>query len=278
MILLENVSKSFKGRTVLEAVNMRVDAGELVAYLGPNGAGKTTTIRLIAGQLLPDGGTIKISDFDLRRDSLKAKKMSGLVNQHFSLDAELTVRQNLDLHGRLFGMGRAGRHEAIENALRYVEIWDKADRIIRHLSGGEKRRVMIARALMHNPRVILLDEPSVGLDPAIRRRTWALIRKVKESGVTVLLTTHYIEEAEFLADRVIFINKGRIVKEGRPETLMAEVGQWAVDAADNGELFTSYFHSRDEAMAFIAHRESLTIRRVNLEDAYLKVTGSKIEN
>ena len=278
MILLENVSKSFKGRKVLEAVDMRVDAGELVAYLGPNGAGKTTTIRLIAGQLLPDGGTIKIFDFDLRHDSLKAKRMSGLVNQHFSLDAELTVRQNLDLHGRLFGMGRAGRREAIEKALRYVEIWDKADRIIRHLSGGEKRRVMIARALLHNPRVILLDEPSVGLDPAIRRRTWALIRKVKESGVTVLLTTHYIEEAEFLADRVIFINKGRIVKEGRPGTLMAEVGQWAVDAADDGELFTSYFDSRDEAMAFIARRESLTIRRVNLEDAYLKVTGSKIED
>ena len=277
MIHLENVSKSFKGLTVLKAVNIQVNAGELVAYLGPNGAGKTTTIRLIAGQLIPDQGTIKISGFDLRHDSLKAKKMSGLVNQHFSLDVELTVRQNLDVHGRLFGMNRNERHEAIKNALGYVEINDKAERIVRHLSGGEKRKVMIARALLHSPRVILLDEPSVGLDPAIRRRIWALIRKVKESGVTVLLTTHYIEEAEFLADRVIFINNGRIIKEGRPAALMAEVGQWAVDVADNGKLLSGYFNSRNEALAYIAdRRESLTIRRVNLEDAYLKVTGSKI--
>ena len=199
------------------------------------------------------------------------------VSQHLNLDAELSVRENLDIHGRLFGMNASERKEGITSLLETVEMAHKVDVLTKTLSGGEKRRIMLARALLHKPRILFLDEPTVGLDPLIRRKLWGLIKRIQQEGTTILLTTHYIEEAEFLADRVIFLDKGRIVAEGTPNALMNRIGQWALDVQCNGLLTTRYFNERDEAARETTQEQGTsTVRRVNLEDVFLSITGRKV--
>jgi len=187
--------------------------------------------------------------------------------QTINLDQELSVWENLDLHGRLFGMGRVERRKRITHLLAYVDLinWKRA--LVKQLSGGMKRRLIIARALLHAPAILFLDEPTVGLDAEIRRRIWALIKNAQQDGTTIFLTTHYIEEAEFLADRVAFLNEGRIVTIDTPQNLMARIGVWAIDRMDDGNIKTVYFKSRQEADAFVMMQKgSFTVRRVNLED------------
>ena len=248
-----------------------------MAYLGPNGAGKTTTVRILSGQARADGGTVKLAGRNLTEHPLEAKALCGVVSQHLNLDAELSVRENLDIHGRLFGMNASERKEGITSLLETVEMTHKVDVLTKTLSGGEKRRIMLARALLHKPRILFLDEPTVGLDPLIRRKLWGLIKRIQQEGTTILLTTHYIEEAEFLADRVIFLDKGRIVAEGTPNALMNRIGQWALDVQCNGLLTTRYFNERDEAARETTQEQGTsTVRRVNLEDVFLSITGRKV--
>lgn len=277
MIQTENITKSFGRTCVLSGINLHVRERELVAYLGPNGAGKTTTVRILSGQARADGGTVNLAGRDITRHPLEAKALCGVVSQHLNLDAELSVQENLDIHGRLFGMGASERKEGIANLLGIVEMEHKLDVLTKTLSGGEKRRIMLARALLHRPRILFLDEPTAGLDPIIRRKLWGLIKRIQQEGTTVLLTTHYIEEAEFLADHVVFLDKGRIVAEGTPHDLVNRIGQWALDVQHNGLLTTRYFSHRNEA-AETATREhgSSTVRRVNLEDVFLNITGCKV--
>ena len=247
MIQTEHITKSFGRTHILSGISLHVRDRELVAYLGPNGAGKTTTVRILSGQARADGGTVKLAGRNLTEHPLEAKALCGVVSQHLNLDAELSVRENLDIHGRLFGMNASERKEGITSLLETVEMAHKVDVLTKTLSGGEKRRIMLARALLHKPRILFLDEPTVGLDPLIRRKLWGLIKRIQQEGTTILLTTHYIEEAEFLADRVIFLDKGRIVAEGTPNALMNRIGQWALDVQCNGLLTTRYFNERDEA-------------------------------
>ena len=203
MIQTEHITKSFGRTRILSGISLHVRDRELVAYLGPNGAGKTTTVRILSGQARADGGTVKLAGRNLTEHPLEAKALCGVVSQHLNLDAELSVRENLDIHGRLFGMNASERKEGITSLLETVEMAHKVDVLTKTLSGGEKRRIMLARALLHKPRILFLDEPTVGLDPLIRRKLWGLIKRIQQEGTTILLTTHYIEEAEFLADRVI---------------------------------------------------------------------------
>lgn len=277
MIEARELIKSYGSKTAVDGVSFRVEPGELFAYLGPNGSGKTTTIRLLTGLSRPDRGQALTNGFDMARQPVEAKRQNGLVPQAMNLDAELTVFENLDIHGRLFAMDRPARRRRIAELLDYVEMADRAESRVKELSGGQKRRVMIARALLHEPRTLFLDEPTVGLDPAIRRRIWSLIRQVRESGMTVFLTTHYIEEAEFLADRVAFLDKGRMVALGPPREHMDRIGQWAVDGLENGHIVSRYFASREEAQAAAAGwAGNVTVRRVNLEDAFHALTGRKV--
>jgi ABC-2 type transport system ATP-binding protein len=187
------------------------------------------------------------------------------------------VRENLDIHGRLFAMDKTDRQSRIRELLSYVELGDRQDSLVSSLSGGMKRRVMIARALLHRPKVLFLDEPTAGLDAAIRRRIWALIKRIQHDGTTVFLTTHHIEEAEFLAERVAFVDQGRIITVDSPANLIDGVGAWAVDRLTEDGMQTGYFSVRDDAERTIHdHETSLTIRRVNLEDAFLSMTGKKV--
>lgn len=193
MIHINQLQKSYGKVKAVNGIDLRVEAGELFAFLGPNGAGKTTTIRILTGLTRIGYGEVRIGGHDIIKAPREAKRQCGLVPQHINLDSELSVRENLEIHGRLFGMDSGQRRRKIEELLAYVELLDRIDTLVKQLSGGLKRRLMIARALMHEPKVLFLDEPTVGLDPAIRRRIWSLIKRVQQDGTTIFLTTHYIE-------------------------------------------------------------------------------------
>lgn len=277
VIEIVDLKKDYRKVQALKGISLRVEPGELFAYLGPNGAGKTTTIRILTGLTRPSGGRAYVGGHDVAKEPIKAKRHQGLVPQHVNLDAELTVEENLFIHGRLHGMGREDIGRRIEELLDYVGLKEKRGSLVKRLSGGMKRRLMIARALLHRPAVLFLDEPTVGLDPAIRRRIWTLIKKIQQDGVTVFLTTHYIEEAEFLADRVAFIDEGSIVALETPRHLMDSLGQWAIDCYRDDDMETRYFTDRESARRYAEeHKNGYTLRRVNLEDAFLAYTGKKV--
>lgn len=278
MIRIENLKKSYRSVEALKGIHLEVGPGELFAYLGPNGSGKTTTIRILTGLARADSGDAYLNDYHIERDTLQAKRQCGLVPQTLNLDHELTVYENLDIHGRLFQMDRRRRRQRIDELLDYVEIADRRNSPVKTLSGGLKRRVMVARALMHDPRILFLDEPTVGLDPAIRRRIWSLVKRIQQEGATIFLTTHYIEEAEFLAERVAFLHEGRIVAVDSPRSLMDSLGVWALDELANGEMETRYFQTREEANAHIERQQgSFSLRRVNLEDVFIALTGKRVQ-
>jgi ABC-2 type transport system ATP-binding protein len=277
MIRIQKLTKNYKNVAALKGIDLEVEAGELFAYLGPNGSGKTTTIRILTGLAKRTSGDATLHGFHIERDTLQAKRQCGLVPQTINLDHELTVFENLDLHGRLFNMTRRERSARIDELLEYVEIQDRRDSPVKHLSGGLKRRVMVARALMHSPRILFLDEPTVGLDPSIRRRIWSLIKRIQQNGATIFLTTHYIEEAEFLANRVAFLDEGRIVALDTPQNLMARLGVWALDRVTDGDMETTYFQSREAAKQHISEQKgSFSLRRVNLEDVFIAVAGKRV--
>ncbi|AOY58713.1 ABC transporter ATP-binding protein [Desulfococcus multivorans] len=278
MIRIESLRKDYKNVQALKGVTLHVPEGELFAYLGPNGAGKTTTIRILTGLTRLTGGAAFLNGFHIEKETLAAKRQFGLVPQSANLDQELTVFENLDVHGRLFHMPREERRRKIDELLGYIDLLDRKRTPAKQLSGGMKRRIMIARALVHSPRILFLDEPTVGLDAGIRRRIWALIKKIQQGGTTIFLTTHYIEEAEFLADRVAFLDEGAIVAIDTPPRLISRIGVWAVDRVREGEMETRYFNTREAAKNHVAHQEdSFSLRRVNLEDAFLALTGKKVK-
>jgi ABC-2 type transport system ATP-binding protein len=279
MISVRELRKRYKSVEALSGVSFDVASGEIFAYLGPNGSGKTTTVSILTGLKKASGGTASLNGRSIDKEPVLARTECGLVTQHINLDNELTVAENLDIHGRLFRMTRHDRRNRIDELLEYVELSDRRGALIRELSGGMKRRVMIARALMHRPRILFLDEPTVGLDPTIRRRIWSFIKMAQSKGTTIFLTTHYIEEAEFLADRVAFLDSGRLVALDTPQRLMADFGAWALDEIVDGHIQSAYFKSREEARAQMAQpKDGFTFRRVHLEDAFIALTGKKVES
>ncbi|MCP4117732.1 MAG: ATP-binding cassette domain-containing protein [Desulfobacteraceae bacterium] len=278
MIQVDNLIKNYKTVKALAGVDISVKPGEIFAYLGPNGAGKTTTIRILTGLTQATSGTCVINGFNIEKEVRRAKQQYGLVPQAINLDQELTVRENLVIHGWLYRMKSADISAKIDELLDYVELSEKKDSQVKTLSGGMKRRLMVARALLHGPKVLFLDEPTVGLDPGIRRKIWALIKKIRTTGTTIFLTTHYIEEAEFLADRVAFLDQGRIVALDTPDHLMENLGAWAIDRLVEDGMETVYFKTRHDAERFKTLKsEHFTLRRVNLEDAFLDLTGKKVK-
>jgi len=278
MIRINGLRKRYGDIEALKGIDLHVKAGELFAYLGPNGAGKTTTIRILTGLSKPTSGHAFLDGLHIEKESIKAKTKFGLVMQSINLDQELTVYENLDIHGRLFNMSSKERKRRIEEVLSYVDMLGKKQSLVKSLSGGMKRRLTIARALLHRPQILFLDEPTVGLDAAIRRGIWELIKKRQKQGTTIFLTTHYIEEAEFLADRVAFLDEGKIIVIDTPQNLIARVGTWAIDSIEGGKMNTIYFKTRSKAEKYALKRqETFTLRRVNLEDSFLLLTGKKVQ-
>ncbi|CVK18316.1 ABC transporter ATP-binding protein [Sporomusa sphaeroides] len=277
MIHIANLVKRFGSRTAVDGVSLDISQGEIFGLLGPNGAGKTTMIRMLTMLTRPTAGTLSIQGWQLPQDEQKVKPVIGIVSQHFNLDADLTVRENLELHGRLQHIPLPQRARRIPELLEYVELTERANDKVQALSGGMKRRLMIARALLHEPKVLFLDEPTVGLDPQVRRRLWDLIRRMAHDKLTVMLTTHYIEEAEFLCGRVAILEKGSMIALDSPAALCERLGVYVVEWSMDEGRQTKFFHSREEAAAFAGTLTmTTTIRRSNLEDVFVELTGRKV--
>jgi len=278
MIETNNLTKYFGSLGAVKSVAFSVAPGEVFGLLGPNGAGKTTTIRMLTTLSLPSDGTATVAGFDIIREPLKVKKAIGVVPQTLNLDIDLTAAENLEYHGRLHGMQAKDRVARTEELLRFVGLWEKRDESVEHLSGGLRRRLLIARGLMHRPRVLFLDEPTVGLDPQARRMIWGVIEQLKQEGITVLLTTHYIEEADALCDRVGIMRAGEIIALDTPATLKAQVGVYVLECYGTHAAPGSFFRTRDEALdAGKALGCDLVVRDATLEDVFIKLTGERIE-
>lgn len=211
MIKLENITKKFGDFTATDNLNFEIFRGEVFGLLGKNGAGKTTTIKMLTMQLKPTTGKIFFENMEQSSNELEIKKIIGLVPQHLNFDQDLTVEENLELHARLHHLPKVERKKRIDELLNFVELQSVKNSFIKKLSGGMKRRLLIIRALIHRPKILFLDEPTVALDPQVRRKIWQLIQNLKAQGITIVLTTHYIEEAEFLCDRAAILNCGKLV-------------------------------------------------------------------
>lgn len=277
MIELKGLVKKFGDRVAVNALNLTIEQGQTFGLLGPNGAGKTTTIRILTMLTRATAGTVTINGWNIAEHEQKIKSMIGIVPQHNNLDADLTAQENLELHARLHHMPAAERQKRIAELLAYVELADRAADMVGSFSGGMKRRLMIARALLHRPQVLFLDEPTVGLDPQVRRRLWDLIRRLNGEGLTVLLTTHYIEEAENLCGKVAILEKGNLIALDSPAALCLRLGEYAVEWVHEDEARTRFFSSRSQAAAFAAELAALaTVRKTNLEDVFVELTGRKV--
>ena len=224
IISVQGVNKTYAGGfTALREVDLDIERGEIFALLGPNGAGKTTLISIICGIVNPTGGTVLADGHDIQREYRGARSKIGLVPQELSTDSFESVWATVTFSRGLFG--KAPDPAYIEKILRQLSLWEKKDSRIMALSGGMKRRVMIAKALSHEPKILFLDEPTAGVDVELRRDMWEMVRSLRESGVTIILTTHYIEEAEEMADRIGVINRGQLVLVEEKETLMRKLGK-----------------------------------------------------
>ena len=224
LIKIDNLKKTFQGGLeALKGVNLEIQRGEILALLGPNGAGKTTLINAICGIVLPTSGTISVDGYDVVKDFRKTRSMIGLVPQELHLEAFEKVFQNVSYTRGLYGKKKDPAY--IEKILKDLSLWDKKDSKLRELSGGMKKRALIAKALSHQPKILFLDEPTAGVDINLRRDMWRAVKELKENGVTIILTTHYIEEAEAISDRVSVINNGEIIITDNKNDLMRKMGQ-----------------------------------------------------
>lgn len=281
MIEITELNKHYgppeKKIVAVDNLSLVIERGTVFGLLGPNGAGKTTTIKMLTTITRPDAGKCVIDGFDTLTEPMEIKKRIGVVPQENNLDRELTAYENLLIYGMLHQATEL--KQRIEDSLKMVELWERRDSVVSQFSGGMQRRLLLARALLTEPSVLFLDEPTIGLDPQIRRQLWDIIRKIKIDGRTVVLTTHYIEEAEALCDRIGILSKGRLIALDTPENLKQLVGEYAVDVInDEGRLLQYMFKTRDEAHHKAKELQNgVTIRRSNLEDVFVKLTGGRIE-
>ncbi len=306
VLLARGLTKRFGELPAVDGIDFEVAAGEAFGFLGPNGAGKSSTMRMIACVSPPSAGELRVLGGDPQRDGSAIRARLGVVPQEDTLDVELTVRENLVVHGRYFDLPRRAAGARADELLEFVGLSDKAASKVEPLSGGQKRRLTIARGLVNTPDLLLLDEPTTGLDPQARHVVWDRLYRLKASGVTVVLTTHYMDEAEQLCDRLVVMDNGRIVAEGSPRELVAryssrEVLELRFAAAANGagrpadpatlaglgerveELADRVliYAADGDAAAAEAHRRGLRpaatlIRRASLEDVFLRLTGRSL--
>ena len=302
--------KEYPGKILaVNGIDLAIRANTIYALLGPNGAGKTTTINMLTTLIEPTAGTAKVLGLDVVRQATEVRRNIGVTFQEMVLDDDLTGRQVLDYHGRLYKIGATDRQEKIKELLALAELEEAADRVVKTYSGGMKRRLELVRGLMTEPRILFLDEPTTGLDPQNRSNIWKYIRSLKEkSGLTILLTTHYMEEAEELADNVGIIDYGRIVVEGTPRELIDKMGADTIRIAGKGnndkyikELKSQTYvqsvvdtdgliqigidsgNRRLADMVSMAHRsdftiEDISIAKPSLGNVFLKYTGRKLRD
>jgi ABC-2 type transport system ATP-binding protein len=245
MIQVDGLEKTFGEFTAVAGISFDVRQGEIFAFLGPNGAGKTTTIKMLTTLLRPTRGTLKIDGIDPSAHPQEVRKRFGIVFQDPSLDGDMTAQENMELHGTFYHVPRKIRAERIEYLLRLFELWERRKDQVKLFSGGMKRRLEIARGLLHTPKILFLDEPTLGLDPQTRNQLWTHVKHLNQTeGVTVFLTTHYMDEADRVAQRIAVIDHGRIVAQGTPGELKQQTGK---DSLEEAFLALTGSTIRDEA-------------------------------
>ena len=232
MIRVENLVRQFGDFAAVDRISFEVGAGEIFAFLGPNGAGKTTTIKMLTTLLRPTAGAIEIDGLDVARHPHEVRRRFGIVFQDPSLDGDMTAYENMELHGVFYHVPRKVRAERTERLLRLFELWERRNDLVKMFSGGMKRRLEIARGLLHTPKILFLDEPTLGLDPQTRNQLWTHVKHLNQAeGVTVFLTTHYMDEAERVAQRIAIIDHGKIVALGSPQELKQQTGKESLEEA-----------------------------------------------
>ena len=232
MIRVTNLTKNFGAFAAVRDISFEIKEGEIVAFIGPNGAGKTTTIKMLTTLLKPTSGTIEICGLNPATQPNEVRKLFGIVFQDSSLDDELTAQENMDMHGALYSVPRKVAAERTQRLLKMFDLAERKDEPVKRFSGGMRRRLEIARGLLHTPRILFLDEPTLGLDPQTRNQLWSQVRQLNEAEkVTVFLTTHYMEEAERVASRVFIIDSGKLIAQGSPEELRQQTGTQSLEQA-----------------------------------------------
>ncbi|WAL61117.1 ABC transporter ATP-binding protein [Thermocoleostomius sinensis] len=279
-VCLQNVHKVYNNVPVVNDLSLMIEPGEVFGLLGPNGAGKSTTIRMLTTLTQPTQGEIVVAGYDVVRQPFGAKKQIGVVLQQTSVDLDLSVWENMEFHGRMHHIPNSIRQKEIQRWLEYVELDDRRNDLVKTLSGGMKRRLQIARALLHRPQILFLDEPTVGLDPQTRRRLWEIIKGLNQQGMTILLTTHYMEEVEYLCNRIGIMDSGKLIEVGTLEELRQKHGEGLLMKQNGDRWEYHFFPTLDDAKIFLDQQPDKTgmmVRPSNLEDIFVELTGRNLD-
>ena len=277
MIELKQLTKRFDGFTAVDHLDLTIGTGEFFGLLGPNGAGKTTTISMLSTVLLPTEGEIFLDGKKLDRKASEEKRKLSVITQEYSMRQDMTMEEVMEYQGRLYFLPRKTIRSRTEELLGFAGLLEYRKRAVRHLSGGMKRKLMICRALLTEPEILLLDEPTAGMDALARRQMWDLLRSLHRKNMTIVLTTHYMEEAQALCQRVALIDRGKLQKLDSPENLILELGEFAVDETAEGGSGSVFFRSREEAIAYLSGADrQATLRATTLEDVFVACAGQKL--
>lgn len=288
-VVLQKVSKVYNDVPVVKDLSLQIQRGEIFGLLGPNGAGKSTTIRMLTTLTKPTAGQIEVAEFDVVTQARQVKRSIGVVLQQISVDMDLSVWENMEFHGRLHHLPQPLRQQRIEQYLEYVGLLNRQHDAVRGLSGGMMRRLQIARALLQEPQVLFLDEPTVGLDPQSRRRLWEIIRDLNKQGMTILLTTHYMEEVEALCDRIGIMDRGQLIALGTLEELRQQHGEGLLVKQLEGSRHQDqnalqwdyqFFPTLEAAQSYLdqqSDRVGMMVRPSNLEDIFVELTGRNLD-
>lgn len=278
MLEIIGIEKKFGNKTVLKNINFKVDKGEFFGLLGSNGAGKTTLIKLISTLLLPSAGKILLDGKEITRHNVQLKKRITTVTQEYTLRGDMTVDEIMEYQGRLYQIPREQRKKDSQNLLEFCGLMEHRKKRVRELSGGMKRKLMLCRALLPKPELVLLDEPTVGLDPFSRRQMWDLISSLNQQGMTFILTTHYMEEAQMLCQRITLIDQGKLLEIAPPLEMINQLGNIAVEVVTPGGRQQAYFKNRELALAYAKKlSDPFTLRQTNLEDVFIRRLGRGLE-
>lgn len=277
MIELKNLTKQFEQFTAVDSVNMTVETGEFFGLLGPNGAGKTTTIGMLSTLLLPTRGEIYVDGELLTRNRADIKRKISVITQEYSMRQDMNMNEIMEYQGRLYYMPKKEIRRKSEELLEFCGLINDRKKTVRKLSGGMKRKLMVCRALLTEPEILLLDEPTAGMDALSRRQMWSLLRRLNEQKLTILLTTHYMEEAQALCKRVAMMNRGKIDEINTPAGFIQELGRFAVEETTGNGVVTHYFHEKKEALVFAGRTDySFSLRDTTLEDVFVERAGKRL--
>ena len=280
-VSLANVHKVYNNTCVVNDLSLAIEPGEIFGLLGPNGAGKSTTIRMLTTLAQQTQGDIVVAGYDVRLQAAEVRSEIGVVLQQVSVDMDMTVWENMEFHGRMHHIPVAKRQKDIRHWLDYMGLSDRTSDKVKTLSGGLKRRLQIARALLHNPSILFLDEPTVGLDPQTRRRLWEIIRELnKTQGMTMLLTTHYMEEVEYLCDRIGIMDQGQLIESGTLQELHEKHGRGIVMKQKGDSWDYLFFPTLIEANQYLdaqPDKTGMMTRPANLEDIFVELTGRNLD-